>query len=76
MHYKKPILIAEVGCNHKGKIDIAKKFIHIASNFCGIKFIKFQKRDPKTLLSTKNIIPHIQFQKILMDILTVNTGNF
>tara|TARA_B100000242_G_C43037022_1_gene483510 strand:- start:143 stop:1021 length:879 start_codon:yes stop_codon:yes gene_type:complete len=51
MHYKKPILIAEVGCNHKGKIDIAKKFIHIASNFCGIRFIKFQKRDPKTLLS-------------------------
>ena len=34
MHYKKPILIAEVGCNHKGKIDIAKKFINIASDFC------------------------------------------
>ena len=53
MHYKKPILIAEVGCNHKGKIDIAKKFINIASDFCGIKFIKFQKRDPKTLLSNE-----------------------
>ena len=75
MHYK-PILIAEVGCNHKGKIDIAKKFINVASNFCGIKFIKFQKEIQKHFCLTKNIIPHIQFQKILMDILMVNTGNF
>ena len=76
MHYKKPILIAEVGCNHKGKIDIAKKFINIASNFCGIRFIKFQKRDPKHFCLTKNIIPHIQFQKILMEILMVNIESF
>ena len=27
MKYKKPILIAEVGCNHMGSLSIAKEFI-------------------------------------------------
>ena len=49
--YSKPILIAEVGCNHKGDFEIAKKFIEVASNFCDLKFIKFQKRDNKILFS-------------------------
>ena len=51
MKYKKPILIAEVGCNHKGDLNIAKKFIEVAKNFCGLKYIKFQKRDPKSLFT-------------------------
>ena len=41
MKYKKPILIAEVGCNHKGDLNIAKKFIEVAKNFCGLKLKKF-----------------------------------
>ena len=45
-----PTLIAEVGCNHKGDIEIAKEFIITAVNFCGVRHIKFQKRDNKTLL--------------------------
>ncbi len=45
-----PTLIAEVGCNHKGDIEIAKEFISTAVNFCGVRHIKFQKRDNKTLL--------------------------
>lgn len=46
-----PILIAEVGCNHKGDLNIAKKFIEVAKNFCDLKYIKFQKRDPKALFT-------------------------
>jgi len=51
MNYNKPILIAEVGCNHKGDLESAKKFIEVASNFCNLKYIKFQKRNPQSLLT-------------------------
>ena len=48
--YKEPVLIAEIGCNHMGDIDIAKKFIDTANVFCEVKHIKFQKRNNKELL--------------------------
>jgi sialic acid synthase len=57
--YKKPVLIAEVGCNHKGDFEIAKSFIKVAADFCKIKFIKFQKRDNKILFSPEEYnLPH------------------
>ena len=57
--YNKPILIAEVGCNHKGNIKIAKQFIDVAQKFCNLDFIKFQKRHPKSLLNKKEYnAPH------------------
>jgi len=36
-------IIAEIGINHNGDIDIAKKLIDEASN-CGVNAVKFQKR--------------------------------
>jgi len=45
-----PVLIAEVGCNHKGDLEIAKEFIRTAVTFCGVNHIKFQKRHNRTLL--------------------------
>ena len=51
---KKPYLIAEIGINHNGDIDIAKKLIKCAKD-CGFDSVKFQKRtinivyDEKTL---------------------------
>ena len=41
---KKPYLIAEIGINHNGSINLAKKIIKIAkeNNFDAVKF---QKRD-------------------------------
>ena len=45
--YKSPVLIAEIGCNHMGKIDLAKKFIDISKKFCDLKYVKFQKDIPK-----------------------------
>ena len=29
-NYKKPYVIAEIGCNHKGEMEIAKELIKIA----------------------------------------------
>ena len=40
-----PYLIAEIGINHNGDINIAKKLID-ASNACNWDCVKFQKRDP------------------------------
>ena len=43
MKIKKPFLIAEIGINHNGDIDIAKKLILNAKN-AGFDSVKFQKR--------------------------------
>lgn len=45
---KKPIVIAEIGCNHKGDMELAKKFIKTAKEYCGADVVKFQKRDIET----------------------------
>ncbi len=49
-NYKKPKLIAEIGCNHKGEIHIAKQLIKVAAE-SGVKIVKFQKRNNIELLS-------------------------
>ena len=42
--------VAEIGCNHQGSLKHAFKMIDILVNFCGVKFVKFQKRNPIELL--------------------------
>lgn len=49
--YKKPYVIAEIGCNHKGDIQIAKELIKVAKIFCNVDAVKFQKRNNKELLT-------------------------
>ena len=44
-------LIAEIGCNHKGQMDIAREMIMIASTVCRAEVAKFQKRNPKECLT-------------------------
>jgi sialic acid synthase len=44
-------IIAEIGCNHKGNLEIAKEMSKIAIIECGIDIVKFQKRTPKELLT-------------------------
>lgn len=46
-----PKIIAEVGCNHKGDLNIAKEMIMVAAKFCKVNVVKFQKRHPRSLLS-------------------------
>ena len=41
---KKPYLIAEIGINHNGDIEIAKKLIDLSVK-CNFDAVKFQKRD-------------------------------
>jgi N-acetylneuraminate synthase len=56
---KKPIVIAEIGCNHKGEINIAKDMIKIAALYCKVDAIKFQKRNNRELLSEEEFnAPH------------------
>lgn len=45
------VVIAEVGCNHRGDFAIAKQFIEVATSFCQVRHIKFQKRTVRELLS-------------------------
>ena len=49
--YKKPYIIAEIGCNHKGEMEIAKELIKVAKIFCNADAVKFQKRNNKELLT-------------------------
>ena len=56
---KAPRVIAEIGCNHKGSMDIAKELIKMASIFCNANAIKFQKRNNKELLTEEQYnTPH------------------
>ena len=48
---QEPKIIAEVGCNHKGDMQIAKEFIQTAALFCKVDVVKFQKRNNRELLS-------------------------
>jgi N-acetylneuraminate synthase len=56
--YRRPKVIAEIGCNHKGEIEIAKELLSLAKA-CGADVGKFQKRCPKELLTSEQYsAPH------------------
>lgn len=51
-------VIAEIGCNHKGELEIAKQLIDEAVK-AGVQVAKFQKRNNKELLSEEQYnAPH------------------
>jgi len=54
---KKTYIIAEIGINHNGNLDIAKKLIDIAA-VAGCDAVKFQKRNPDVCVPEhqKNVI--------------------
>jgi len=54
-----PKIIAEIGCNHKGDMEIAKELIQVAATYCKADYVKFQKRTNKELLSEEQYnAPH------------------
>jgi len=56
---KAPIIIAEIGCNHKGDLNIAKEMILTAAQYCKVDIVKFQKRCNRELLSNEEYnAPH------------------
>jgi sialic acid synthase len=48
---KKATVIAEIGCNHKGDINLAKEFINTSRDFCKVNHVKFQKRENREVLT-------------------------
>lgn len=48
--YEAPKVIAEIGCNHMGQMNIAKELIDLAKE-AGAGYVKFQKRNNKELLT-------------------------
>ncbi len=50
MNYKTPVLVAEIGCNHMGSMELAIRMIHAAHD-SGADIVKFQKRCVRELLS-------------------------
>lgn len=49
--YQPVSVIAEIGCNHTGNLDIAKELIQVAAKVCKADVAKFQKRTNKELLT-------------------------
>ena len=56
---KQPKIIAEIGCNHKGDMNIAHEMIITAATYCKVDAVKFQKRCNKELLTPEEYnAPH------------------
>lgn len=56
---KPPKIVAEIGCNHKGDLMIAKEMIMTAATYCKADAVKFQKRCNKELLTPEEYnAPH------------------
>lgn len=54
-----PKIIAEIGCNHKGDMAIAKELIMTAATYCKADVVKFQKRCNTELLTPEEYnAPH------------------
>lgn len=54
-----PIVVAEIGCNHKGSMEIAREMVQIAATFCKVDYVKLQKRNSRELLSKEQYdAPH------------------
>ena len=43
-------IVAEIGCNHRGEIETARRMIQVAA-LCGVDVVKFQKRNPRECLT-------------------------
>ena len=48
--YKKTFIIAEIGVNHNGSVELAKKMIKSASE-CGVDAVKFQTFNSEDLVT-------------------------
>jgi len=57
-NYESPKVIAEIGCNHMGSMEIAKELILLAKE-AGAGYVKFQKRNnPELLTQEQYDTPH------------------
>ncbi|MEE9382547.1 MAG: N-acetylneuraminate synthase family protein [Nannocystaceae bacterium] len=49
--HKPALVVAEIGCNHRGDLDIAKDMVRMAATFCKVDAVKLQKRCARELLT-------------------------
>ncbi|MGE3166470.1 MAG: N-acetylneuraminate synthase family protein [Planctomycetota bacterium] len=56
--YRRPRVVAEIGCNHRGSMTVAKELVKLARD-CGVEYVKFQKRTVRELLTPEQYdAPH------------------
>lgn len=60
MNLNKVYIVAEIGCNHNGSKELARKMIDVASK-CGVDAIKFQTFSADRLIS--KFAPKAEYQK-------------
>ena len=54
-----PKIMAEIGCNHRGDMEIAREMIMTAATFAKVDYVKFQKRCNRELLTPEEYTaPH------------------
>ena len=68
---KNPKIIAEIGCNHKGDMLIAKELIKTAATYCNADVVKFQKRCNRELLMAILMVNIVNFLNLRL----TNTAN-
>jgi sialic acid synthase len=57
----RPLVVAEIGCNHRGEASTAQEMIRVAASICGVDVVKFQKRNPReSLTAAQYMAPHPQ----------------
>lgn len=57
---KNTLVIAEIGVNHNGDVNLAKKMVEVAKN-CGADIVKFQTAHPEKIIS--KFAPKADYQK-------------
>lgn len=60
--YKKPLIIAEIGNNHEGSFNLARKYIKAASD-CGVDAVKFQAIRPDEIVLKTYRRRYLQLKK-------------
>lgn len=59
MQMKPAKIVAEIGCNHTGDVEIAREMIRVAAQFAHADYVKFQKRCNRELLTQEEYqAPH------------------
>lgn len=54
-----PIVVAEIGCNHRGDLETAREMIRVAAHYAKADYVKFQKRNNASLLTPQEYgAPH------------------
>lgn len=56
---RRPQIVAEIGCNHRGELATAQEMVRVAAKICGVDVVKFQKRNPRECLTPEQYAaPH------------------